>query len=53
VIDPQGLKSGLRRVLRGGKFTSVAKNVRSASRYKYNADSTSDFFGFRVTRELK
>jgi formylglycine-generating enzyme required for sulfatase activity len=53
VSDPTGPAQGIRRVLRGGKFTSFAKNVRSASRYKYNADSTSDFFGFRVTRELK
>jgi formylglycine-generating enzyme required for sulfatase activity len=41
------------RVLRGGSFDSVSRYVRSASRFRYDADVRFYGNGFRVVRELK
>lgn len=41
------------RVLRGGNFTSKASEVRSAARFRYDADVRYYANGFRVVRELQ
>jgi formylglycine-generating enzyme required for sulfatase activity len=41
------------RVLRGGNFTSKANEVRSAARFRYDADVRYYANGFRVVRELQ
>ena len=51
VTDPQGPEKGEDRVIRGGKFGSGARYIRSASRYSYNPRNSSVRFGFRVVME--
>ncbi|MBK8015316.1 MAG: SUMF1/EgtB/PvdO family nonheme iron enzyme [Betaproteobacteria bacterium] len=49
-VDPRGPSSGLRRVLRGGSWLSVARLCRSASRLGDVASRAYDYLGFRVVR---
>jgi formylglycine-generating enzyme len=49
--DPQGAKSGSNRVIRGGKYGSGPRYLRSAARYKYSPNNSSVVFGFRVVME--
>lgn len=51
VIDPQGADSGVTRVIRGGKYGSGPRYIRSAARYHYNPNNSSVVFGFRVVME--
>jgi len=48
VIDPQGPDRGADRVIRGGKYGSGPKYIRSAARYSYNPNNSSVTFGFRI-----
>ena len=41
-----------RRVLRGGSWANVPKNMRAATRISYIREARSDVLGFRVAREL-
>jgi len=41
------------RVLRGGNFTSKANEVRSAARFRYDADVRYYANGFRIVRDLQ
>ena len=51
VTDPQGPKSGSRRVLRGGSFTYPSSYVRSADRSNFPLpDYPGRTFGFRAAR---
>jgi formylglycine-generating enzyme required for sulfatase activity len=50
VTDPAGPDSGVRRVLRGGAYWSVAGVLRSASRDWYVSGGRRVFIGFRVVR---
>ena len=49
--DPQGPSAGGDRVIRGGKYGSGPRYLRSASRYQYNPHNSSVVFGFRVVME--
>ena len=49
--DPQGPDSGADRVIRGGKYGSGPRYLRSAARYSYTPFNTSVVFGFRVVME--
>lgn len=51
VTDPQGSDSGVTRVIRGGKYGSGPRYIRSAARYHYNPNNSSVVFGFRVVVE--
>lgn len=51
VTDPQGAASGITRVIRGGKYGSGPRYIRSAARYHYNPNNSSVVFGFRVVME--
>ena len=51
VTDPQGPSRGADRVIRGGKYGSGPRYVRSACRYQYNPNNSSVVFGFRVVME--
>jgi formylglycine-generating enzyme required for sulfatase activity len=51
VTDPQGPDYGSDRVIRGGKYGSGSRYIRSASRYEYNPRNSSVVFGFRVVME--
>jgi len=51
VIDPQGPDKGVTRVIRGGKYGSGPRYIRSAARYHYNPNNSSVVFGFRVVME--
>ena len=48
VIDPSGLVTEQRRVLRGGAWYSTAGGVRSAFRLGYDPDYRNYFIGFRL-----
>ncbi len=48
VIDPPGAPDGSDRVIRGGKYGSGPRYLRSASRYSYNPKNSSVVFGFRI-----
>jgi formylglycine-generating enzyme required for sulfatase activity len=48
VVDPQGPKDGEERVLRGGSFTDIAQNCRSATRNKFEPNDRDHIVGFRV-----
>lgn len=48
--DPVGPESGLRRVVRGGGWNSVARDVRSANRYWSDPGGRGDVLGFRCAR---
>ena len=51
IIDPTGPYRGEVRVLRGGSWGSVAKALRSASRFWEAPDGLGKYFGFRVARD--
>jgi formylglycine-generating enzyme required for sulfatase activity len=51
--DPKGPRTGANRVIRGGKFGSGARYIRSASRYSYNPNNSSVNFGFRIVLETE
>jgi formylglycine-generating enzyme required for sulfatase activity len=51
VTDPQGASTGADRVIRGGKYGSGPRYLRSAARYQYNPNNSSVVFGFRVVME--
>ena len=53
VTDPQGPPSGNARVIRGGKYGSAPRYLRSAARYCYNPNNSSVVFGFRVVMEAE
>jgi len=53
IRDPQGPDSGTRRVMRGGAFSTPAKNCRSAHRSQFAPDVGSAHIGFRVVLELE
>ena len=46
--NPLGASSGSFRVLRGGSWNIIARDVRSAFRYSYNPSNIHHFLGFRV-----
>ena len=48
LTDPQGPANGADRVIRGGKYGSGPRYLRSAARYSYNPNNSSVVFGFRV-----
>lgn len=48
VVDPQGPDSGGERVLRGGSFTDLPQQLRSAFRHKYEPKGRDHVVGFRV-----
>ena len=48
IEDPEGNKSGSKRVLRGGDWYSAAKECRSAQRGSVSPSSSGSIFGFRV-----
>ena len=50
--DPQGPRSGTRRVLRGGSWNYAPHFGRSAYRYRSNPSLTRNSFGFRVVAKL-
>lgn len=52
-IDPQGPDKGVDRVIRGGKYGSGPRYIRSAARYSYNPKNSSVVFGFRVVMEAE
>lgn len=52
-IDYQGPKSGSSRVLRGGSWDSLPRNLRSAYRNTNSPDSHHSDIGFRVVRTLR
>ena len=47
-IDPQGPATGFNRVIRGGAWSSAARDCRSAARSSYRPDVRAGYFGFRV-----
>ncbi len=49
--DPQGPASGADRVIRGGKYGSGPRYIRSAARYSYTPNNASVVFGFRILLE--
>ena len=51
VTDPQGPDKGVTRVIRGGKYGSGPRYIRSAARYHYSPSNSSVVFGFRVVME--
>lgn len=53
VTDPQGPVHGVTRVIRGGKYGSGPRYIRSAARYHYNPNNSSVVFGFRVVMEVQ
>jgi formylglycine-generating enzyme required for sulfatase activity len=50
VHDPSGPATGAFRVLRGGAYWSVARDLRSANRGSFGPENRLDFIGFRVVR---
>ncbi len=50
--DPQGPTTGTSRVVRGGDFTAIAANCRSASRSEQWPDNRNTWVGFRVVLVL-
>jgi formylglycine-generating enzyme required for sulfatase activity len=50
VIDPKGPSWGIRRVLRGGRWSLGAKYCRSANRFKDLPGNWVNFLGFRLVR---
>jgi formylglycine-generating enzyme required for sulfatase activity len=53
VTDPPGPSGGADRVIRGGKYGSGPRYIRSAARYSYNPKNSSVVFGFRVVMETE
>jgi formylglycine-generating enzyme required for sulfatase activity len=52
VVDPKGAEKGKGRVLRGGSYCHLAKDLRSAKRRQSNTAFRKDYVGFRVARDL-
>ena len=52
VTDPEGPRSGSRRVLRGGGWTSSARDVRYAVRSYASPVYRSDYIGIRLVRSM-
>ena len=50
LIDPTGVASGTRRVLRGGSFINLPRHVRSAYRFVNLPFLRNDYNGFRLAR---
>ncbi len=50
VTDPMGSETGGRRVLRGGSWSGIARDVRSAQRSSGAPGSRNDVTGFRLAR---
>jgi formylglycine-generating enzyme required for sulfatase activity len=50
--DPRGPQSGKGRVLRGGSFSNVSRNLRAAFRGRYVPDFRNYSIGFRCVREV-
>jgi formylglycine-generating enzyme required for sulfatase activity/pectate lyase len=50
LVDPQGPRSGKRRAMRGGNFSSHPAYLRSAARYDYDPKVA---YGFRVVMEVE
>ena len=50
VTDPTGPSSGLKRVRRGGSWSSIARFCRSANRDYFGPDQRSGLLGFRLLR---
>lgn len=48
--DPTGAESGVERLLRGGSWNSVPKNVTASYRFRRDPSSREDDAGFRVVR---
>jgi formylglycine-generating enzyme required for sulfatase activity len=53
VTNPRGPDTGERRVLRGGSWNGIARNLRSAGRNDGNPGYRNSFIGFRVARTVK
>jgi len=53
VTDPQGPAHGGNRVIRGGRYGSGPRYIRSAARYSYTPNNSSVVFGFRVLMEVQ
>jgi formylglycine-generating enzyme required for sulfatase activity len=51
--NPQGPSSGSHRVVRGGSWSSGARNCQSASRGHWPPDFRSDYVGFRLLRAVQ
>ncbi len=51
VTDPPGPDGGRTRVIRGGKYGSGPRYIRSAARYSYTPNNSSVVFGFRIALE--
>jgi len=52
-VDPIGPAAGVRRVLRGGSWSSApAKRLAAANRANYSPDDRRDPIGFRLTVTL-
>ena len=41
-----------RRVLRGGSWSSIPRDVRSAKRYRIDIENRINYYGFRIARTL-
>lgn len=52
LFDPTGASVGLFRITRGGAWTSMARNVRSAHRHWSSPNSRSDDLGLRIVRSV-
>lgn len=48
--DPTGAESGVERVLRGGSWNSVSKNVTASYRFRRDPSSRENDVGFRIAR---
>lgn len=48
VVDPGGLDKGDNRVLRGGSWFNLARNIRSACRHRYAPGFRNSHIGFRL-----
>ncbi|MEE8525992.1 MAG: SUMF1/EgtB/PvdO family nonheme iron enzyme, partial [Thermoanaerobaculia bacterium] len=50
IVDPSGPEKGSSRVIRGGSWISVARDVRAAYRDRYDPGYRDDGLGFRLAR---
>jgi len=48
--DPTGPRAGTKKVIRGGSWFSTARNCRSAARFSWEPQASSDMIGFRLVR---
>ena len=51
-LGPKGVKIGINRVIRGGRWFNSAKEMRSSARYKAKPNFRNNMIGFRLVREL-